>query len=139
MSIISSLDSRSLLLTHKLLQQHYPSLAIQLAEAAPHQHLLHGQLNPKLNNEPNHQPITDIDIELDIETINRIIDKLIKIGKKWLEESPAVEGIEKEQAIKNNHSRHQILSMLLKEWINVGNQVNRYVTLDTENNTTRLH
>jgi len=60
-------------------------------------------------------PLGEVTIELDIDTINHIIDELTTIGKKWIEDT------------KNDSysERKQIMAYLLKQWITVGDEATR--------------
>ncbi len=93
MSIFSSLDSQSLLLTRKLLDGRAPSLSNALPQYTHSRY-----------------PVDEVTVELDIVTINGIIDELTEIGKIWFDDTD------------NDcyQERKQIISYLLKQWIKVG-------------------
>ncbi|MGS2718678.1 hypothetical protein ACVBE9_10925 [Eionea flava] len=98
MSIFSSIDSQSLFLTHKLLSVHSP----KLGEAIPY-------------DTQSRYDIGEVTLELDVDTINQIIEELTGIGQGWLND-------------KDNEcfeERKQIMSYLLKQWIKVGEETQR--------------
>lgn len=98
MSIFSSIDSQSLFLTHKLLSIHSP----KLSEAIPY-------------DTQSRYDIGEVTLELDASTINQVIEELTDIGQDWLGD-------------KDNEcfeERKQIISYLLKQWINVGEETQR--------------
>ncbi len=98
MSIFSSIDSQSLLLTRKLLEVH----ASPIIQALPQQM-------------QSRYPLDEVTIEIDIDTINRIIDELTTIGKQWVEDTE-----------NDSYSeRKQIMAYLLKQWIKVGDEATR--------------
>jgi hypothetical protein len=100
-SIFSSIDSQSLLLTRKLLESRKPSLA----SALPYQ-------------SQSRYPLNEVTIELDIHTVNLIVHELTLIGNTWLED-------------KNNEcyeERKQIMSYLLQQWIKIGEDTEHIIT-----------
>lgn len=101
MSIFSRIDSQSLLLTHKLLSAHAP----KLSEAIPRSAL-------------SRYKTGEVTLELDIETINHVIEALTRIGQHWLDD------------IDNEcfQERKKIMSYLLKQWIDVGEDTRKMNT-----------
>jgi len=97
-SIFSSIDSQSLYLTHKLLKGRKSSLC----EAFP--------LKPQ-----SRYAIGEVTIELDMDTVNNVIDELTAIGNEWL----------KETSNECFHERKKIMSYLLQQWIQVGEEARR--------------
>lgn len=92
MSIFSRIDPQSLSLTRKLLEARSPTLS----HALPTQ-------------KKSRYPIDEITIELDIETVNHIINELTAIGNSWLEN-------EKNKCFEE---RQQIIAYLLQQWIKI--------------------
>lgn len=107
MSIFSSIDPQSLYLTQKLLK----GRGSPLCEVLPLQ--LQSQY-----------AIGEITIELDIDTINTVIDELTAIGNEWL----------KETSNECFNERKQIMSYLLKHWIQVGEEARRLSRDQTTSN-----
>jgi len=103
-SIFSSLDSQSLVLTRKLLEGYAPNLTDAL---------------PKDNY--SRYPVDEVTVELDTKTVNQIIEKITFIGNCWLEDTDN----------ENFSERQQIIAYLLKQWISVGEDIAR---LDHEEN-----
>ena len=60
--------------------------------------------------------IGETTLELDIETINQVIEELTAIGEVWLNDTNS--GCFKE--------RKQIMSYLLQQWIRVGEETQRF-------------
>lgn len=104
MSIFSCIDSQSLMLTRKLLENHAP----QLCEALPQQSL-------------SRYPLDEITIELELDTIKGIINKLTQLGNHWLDDSSS-----------NSHNERKIIiAYLLKNWIKIGEDANQLVDSQT--------
>ncbi len=108
MSIFSSLDSQSLVLTRKLLE----GCAPYLTDALPQDNY-------------SRYPVDEVTIELDIKTVNQIIEKITHIGNDWLEDTDN----------DNFSDRQQIIAYLLKQWISVGEDIARY----HQNNNSAMH
>ena len=102
MGIISSIDSQSFLLTRKLLERHAPSVASILPEQ-----------------ELTKYPIDETTIELEVETINQIINALMRIGEQWLDD----EGSE------YVNDRKKILAYVLQQWVNIGEHAKKLIQL----------
>jgi hypothetical protein len=92
-SIFSRIDPQSLLLTRKLLENRSPALS----HALP----IHTQ---------SRYPLNEVTIELDIDTVNNIINELTTIGETWL----------KDEDNDCYDERKQIMAYLLKQWIKIG-------------------
>ncbi|ODS23099.1 hypothetical protein AB835_10600 [Candidatus Endobugula sertula] len=108
MGIINSLDSQSFQLTRKLLEHNAPYLAYKLGDGAL---------------QPHKYPLDEITVELEIETINAVIDELMVIGQRWLEDN-----------INEYHSeRKQILAYILQQWVKVGQDVQKLAALPSNN------
>lgn len=108
MGIISSLDSQSFLLTRKLLEHNAPSLAYKLGDNALH---------------PHKYPVDEVTVELEVETINAIIDELMAIGQKWLED----------ESNEYHSERKQILAYILQQWVKVGQDAQKLTDLPSTN------
>lgn len=93
MSIFSRIDPQSLSLTRKLLEGKNPTLS----HALP----IHTQ---------SRYPLGEITIELDISTVNSIINELTHIGNTWLAD----------QHNECYEERKQIMAYLIKQWIKIG-------------------
>ena len=93
MSIFSRIDPQSLSLTRKLLEGRNPALS----HALP----VHTQ---------SRYPLGEITIELDIDTVNGIINELTIIGNLWLEDTCS----------EFYGERKQIMAHLIKQWIKIG-------------------
>lgn len=102
MSIISSLDSQSFLLTRKLLMRHASVLAEQLERQSSDKY-----------------PLDEVTIELELETINSIIHELMSIGEQWLKDSDN----------EFHNERKQILAYVLKQWVKVGQDAKKLTQL----------
>lgn len=102
--IISSLDSQSFLLTRKLLERNASPLLGKLRES-----------------HPSDYPIEEITVELELETINGVIDELMKIGEEWLNDSDH----------EFHNERRQILAYVLQQWINIGQDAEKLTDLPT--------
>lgn len=98
MSIFSSIDSQSLYITRKLLEKHASSLCNALPEQSQSRY-----------------SIDEVTLELEMETINNIIRTLTQIGELWLADD--------ENTCQDE--RKTILSYLLKQWIQVGEEAYR--------------
>jgi hypothetical protein len=98
MSIFSSIDSQSLILTRKLLQRRAPALTTALP--------LQSQ---------SRYPLDEVTVELTIETVNHIIDELTTIGQLWLDDEDNA----------CFHERKQIMAYLLRQWVQVGEDTTR--------------
>lgn len=92
MSIFSRIDPQSLSLTRKLLEARAPTLS----HALPIQ-------------KQSRYPVDEVTIELDIETVNHIINELTAIGNSWLAD-------EKNECF---NERKQIMAYLLQQWIKI--------------------
>lgn len=57
-------------------------------------------------------PLDEVTIELDVDTINGIINELTHIGKHWLEDTDN----------ECHKERQQIMAYLLNQWIKVGEE-----------------
>jgi hypothetical protein len=94
-SIFSRIDSQSLYLTQKLLK----ARSSKLSDAIPEQ-------------SQSRYAIGEVTIELDVPTINKVIEELTEIGQEWLDDN------------KNEcfEERKKIMSYLLHQWIHVGEE-----------------
>jgi len=106
-SIFSSIDSQSLFLTHKLLKGHRSALC----EALPFQ-------------SQSRYAIGEVTIELDLNTVNQVIEELTTIGNEWL----------KDTSNDCFSERKQIMSYLLQQWISVGEEARRIHQDQNQNN-----
>jgi hypothetical protein len=106
-SIFSSIDSQSLFLTHKL----FKGRGSVLCEALPFQ-------------SQSRYAIGEVTIELDLNTVNQVIEELTAIGNGWLKDTT------------NDcfSERKQIMSYLLQQWISVGEEARRIHQDQTQNN-----
>jgi hypothetical protein len=106
-SIFSSINSQSLFLTHKLLK----GRGSTLCEALPFQ-------------SQSRYAIEEVTIELDINTVNQVMEELTTIGNEWLQDTS------------NDcfSERKQIMSYLLQQWIDVGEEARRTHQNQTKNN-----
>jgi hypothetical protein len=97
-SIFSRIDSQSLYLTQKLLK----ARSSKLSDAIPQQ-------------SQSRYAIGEVTIELDVPTVNKVIAELTVIGQEWLDDD------ENECFTE----RKQIMSYLLNQWINVGEETHK--------------
>ena len=109
MSIYSRIDSQSLFLTHKLLN----GRGSALCEALP--------LSAK-----SRYAIGEVTIELDLNTVNQVIEELTSIGIEWL----------KDTSNDCFTERKQIMSYILQQWIKVGEEADRLHKSQTTNGNT---
>ncbi|MFT7387628.1 MAG: hypothetical protein ACI8VC_000869 [Candidatus Endobugula sp.] len=106
MSIFSRIDSQSLYLTQKLLKIRSPKLSDALPEQSQSRY-----------------SIGEVTIELDVPTINKVIEELTAIGQEWLDDN------------KNEcfEERKQIMSYLLIQWIHVGEETQNHIKVTRVN------
>lgn len=97
MSIYSSIDAQSLFLTQKLLE----GRSSPLVSALPQQ-------------SQSRYAIGEVTIEIEIPTINKVIEELTIIGNEWL----------KKPENECYNERKQIMSYILKQWIRIGEETN---------------
>lgn len=105
MGIVSHLDSQSLFVTRKLLSRHAPELAPLLDKC-----------------ETDDLLVDQVSVELELETINQIIDRLVCIGQDWLETSD----------FEHHEERKQILAYVLQQWVKVGEDATRLTNYSTD-------
>jgi hypothetical protein len=94
-------------LTHKLLK----GRGSKLCEALPFQ-------------SQSRYAIGEVTIELDIHTVNQVVEELTIIGNEWLNDT----------SNECFSERKQIMSYLLQQWITVGEEADRLHQDQTKNN-----